>query len=171
MIILVFRTSSYMICIKQHDGIQGIDQLQRVPTAGRVVLASGLKLNSYRRSYDVIRLACLSNLTIRICSLRLKAGLLLSPFNDIPSLQPFHGDNDAQSASESRGGRLNNDSGQGFFETSHSTTTTTTLRTPQVAANVDSRRIPVSDYGTRPTRGVFQGYSSLDFCFSGLYLI
>ncbi len=100
MIILVFRTSSYVICIKQHDGIQGIDQLQRVPTAGRVVLASGLKLNSYRRSYDVRRLACLSNLMIRICSLRLKAGLLLSPFNDIPSVQPFHGDNERDQQEE-----------------------------------------------------------------------
>ncbi len=56
-----------------------------------------------------------------------------------PSIE---GNDAAQFASESRGGRLNSDSGQGFFETSHSTTT---LQTPRVAANVDSR-IPVAEH-------------------------
>jgi hypothetical protein len=60
-----------------------------------------------------------------------------------PRFTPSRGDDAAQSASESRSGRSDDDSAQGFLETPHSTATP---RVPRIAANVDSRT-PVAEHG------------------------
>jgi hypothetical protein len=61
-----------------------------------------------------------------------------------PRFNPSRGDDAAQFASESRSGWLDDDSGQGFLETPHSTT----LRIPRIAANVDSQT-SVAGHGHR----------------------
>src|SRR6267154_3759704 len=60
-----------------------------------------------------------------------------------PRFNPSRGDDSAQSASESRSGWFDDDSGQGFPETPHSIAT---LRIPPIAANLDSRT-PVVQHG------------------------
>jgi hypothetical protein len=61
-------------------------------------------------------------------------------------------DDAAQFASESRSGWLDDDSGQGFLETPHSTATP---RIPPTAANVDSSRTQVAEHGQQ---GDFEQY-------------
>lgn len=60
-----------------------------------------------------------------------------------PRFNPSTGDDAAQFASESRSGWLDDNSGQGFLETPHSTAT---LPIPRIAANVDNRT-PVVEHG------------------------